>query len=474
MFTLHRARAFQFVTSAAILAVAACTDSVPVAPRANAGHTPQGSSTLTQLGNGRRVIALRDGRPSAATVARIRALGGTVLRSHEDAGLITASGLTEGAAQLLAQSPDVAHVIRDRGVQWIQRDVARVGLVQIGGSAAARPRGAPDDQSGALLFDDQWNMRVIRAPEVWQLTVNHGKGTTVCDLDTGVDPTHVDLAGKVDLDMSTSMVATEPDILDYNGHGTLVSSQIATNGIGMASVAPQATLCQVKVLDRLGMGLLSDAIAGVIYAADARADVIDMSFGEYLSVTDPDFAQIVDDFQRAVSYAHRKGATLVAEAGDGHIDLATDASNFREIPAQLQNVISVGATSAKGSDAFFSLDSLTSYTNTGYPGVDVFAPGGDFLMRDRFTYYIVGACSSQSNPLCAAGDAYFLGIGTALAAAHVAGEAAVIASNSPGRRKSLDRCILRSADDLGLHVPDPIFGFGRIDVLGGIHCRRIT
>ena len=92
-------------------------------------------------------------------------------------------------------------------------------------------------------------MRVIRASNAWLLNDGHGKGTLVCDLDSGVDPTHLDLAGKVDLGVSTSMVATEPDIIDYNGHGTFVSSQITTNGIGMASVAPLATLCQVKVLE---------------------------------------------------------------------------------------------------------------------------------------------------------------------------------------------------------------------------------
>jgi subtilisin family serine protease len=57
----------------------------------------------------------------------------------------------------------------------------------------------------------------------------------VCDLDTGIDPTHIDLAGKVDVGVSTSMVISEPDIIDYNEHGTFVSSQMAMNGIGMAS-----------------------------------------------------------------------------------------------------------------------------------------------------------------------------------------------------------------------------------------------
>ena len=320
-------------------------------------------------------------------------------------------------------------------------------------------------------------MRQIRASNVWLLKDGHGKGTTVCDLDTGIDPTHIDLAGKVNVNISTSMVVTEPDILDYNGHGTFVSSQITTNGLAMASVAPEATLCQVKVLDASGSGLLSDAIAGVIYAADAKADVINMSFGAYFTTRDPDFRQIVRDFQRAVNYAHKKGVTLVASAGHGDengvgIDLATDNRKLLQLPAQLDNVISVGAT-APHAQQVGTFDDLASYSNYGYPGVDVFAPGGDYTDGSVIQDLILGACSSYADPICAGGNFYSFGAGTSFAAPLVSGEAAVIESDTPGHKASLDACIITSSDKLSRHVPDAIFGFGRIDVLGGIHCRRI-
>jgi subtilisin family serine protease len=345
-------------------------------------------------------------------------------------------------------------------------------------AARRRNKGAPDDQSGAVLFPEfQWNMRVIRASTVWLLRDGHGQGTTVCDLDTGIDPTHMDLAGKVDLNISTSMVVTEPDIIDYHGHGTFVSSQIATNGIGMASVAPLATLCQVKVLDTTGSGLLSDAIAGVIYAADSKADVINMSFGAYFTTKDPGFQQVVDDFQRAVNYAHKKGVTLVAAAGNGDalgvgIDLATDARSMLLIPAQLENVISVGATAPHAQQPG-TFDNLASYSNFGFPGVDVFAPGGDFTQGGAIEDFVLGACSSFSDPGCAGGQTYSLGAGTSYAAPLVAGEAAVIESDRGGHRANLDNCIIHSSDLLSRHAPDPIFGFGRIDVLGGVRCHRI-
>jgi subtilisin family serine protease len=479
MSPLRVSRTLMLVVGATIIATAvACTDQAPVAPRTDASVSA--SQVALARTSGRRVIALRDGRPAAAVLARIRALGGTVVRSHEGAGIVMASGLTDAAVQLLSQHADVADVITDRKVQWLPPKVVQSGVVAVPINIAGNGGRAPDDQSGAQFFAQfQWNMRQIRASNVWLLRDGHGKGTTVCDLDTGVDPTHLDLAGKVDLGISTSMVVTEPDILDYNGHGTFVSSQIATNGIGMASVAPKATLCQVKVLDQTGSGFFSDAITGVIYAADQKVDVINMSFGAYFTVKDPDFEQLVDDFQRAVNYAHRKGVTLVAAAGNGDpdtglgIDLATDARDLFELPAQLNNVISVGAT-APMAQAPGTFDNLTSYTNFGYPGVQVYAPGGDFIAGDVIEDLVFGACSSQSNPVCADGRHYSLGAGTSFAAPLVAGEAAVIESDTPGKKGNIDQCIIKSADLLSRHVPDRVFGFGRIDVLGGIHCHRIT
>ncbi len=476
----NRTRALVTFAAASILAIVACSEQAPLAPNVDASVSAASQSSLARVGASRRLVALRDGRPAAAVVARIRALGGTVARSHEGAGIIVASGLTDAAAATLAQHADVSDVLRDRVVQWIKPKALRVGAVASNAAetASAHKGRQPDDQSGAQLYDRfQWNMRQIRASNVWLLNDGHGKGTTVCDLDTGIDPTHLDLAGKVDVGISTSMVVTEPDILDYNGHGTFVSSQITTNGIGMASVAPEATLCQVKVINETGSGLLSDAIAGVIYATDAKVDVINMSFGAYFTLRDPDFRQIKQDFQRAVNYAHRKGVTLVAAAGNGDslgngIDLATDQRRLFELPAQLENVISVGATAPHAQQPG-TFDNLASYSNYGFPGVDVYAPGGDYTEGSVIEDLIIGACSSYSNPACADGRTYSIGTGTSFAAPLVAGEAAVIESDTPGRKAALDACIIRSADKLSRRVPDPIYGFGRIDVLGGIHCRRI-
>jgi subtilisin family serine protease len=105
--------------------------------------------------------------------------------------------------------------------------------------------------------------------------------------------------------------------------------------------------------------------------------------------------------------------------------------------------------------------------------VDVFAPGGDLTAGGVIEDLVIGACSSFSDPQCADHITYSLGAGTSFAAPLASGEAAVIQSDTPDRKMALDKCIIQSADPLSSHVPDRVFGFGRIDVLAGIHCKRI-
>ena len=114
-----RSSARTLIASALVIAIAACSEQAPLAPRADASRANASASSLASVGATRRLVALRDGRPATGVMARIRALGGTVTRSHESAGIVLASGLTNAAAQSLAQHPDVAEVLNDRMIQWI-------------------------------------------------------------------------------------------------------------------------------------------------------------------------------------------------------------------------------------------------------------------------------------------------------------------------------------------------------------------
>jgi lantibiotic leader peptide-processing serine protease len=447
------------------------------------------TSSLAVANADRHLIQVQHGGSLEAMAARVQTMGGRVERVHQGLGLVITHGLSAAAVTSLRASPDVLRLVSDRTVQWLPGAKA----LQLTAAHVMRAKGkfAHVDQSGAEFFPFQWNLLVIRANSAWKIT-REGQSTLVCDLDTGIDPTHIDLVGKINLGVSTSFVITEPDILDHNTHGTYVSALISSNGIGMASVAPDAQLCQVKVLDQTGNGSVGDVITGVVYAADAGADVINMSLGAAFSPRDSGVAQLREIFQDAVDYAHRHGVTIAAASGNHGLDLARVDSI--ELPAELRHVISVGATAPTNQQDF---DNIASYSDFGFPGTTVFAPGGDFQPQNGgvVTDLILSACSSFATELlpaidCSNHETYIFDAGTSAASPHVAAEAAILKSDGRHERRSrggrgdrgdrgdreTEECIIKGTDRIltGGRYPDPLYGFGRIDIIGGRDCRHLT
>ena len=438
------------------------------------------ASSLAAANADRHLIQIQHGGSLEAMAARVQTMGGRVERMHQGLGLVITHGLSAAAVTTLRASPDVVRVVADRTVQWIP-SANRLHLTSAP-VLRATAKTTHVDQSGAEFFSFQWNLLVIRANSAWAIT-REGQNTLVCDLDTGIDPTHIDLVGKINLGVSTSFVVTEPDILDHNTHGTYVSALISSNGIGMASVAPKAQLCQVKVLDQTGSGSFGDIITGVVYAADVGADVINMSLGAVLSPRDSGVTQLAEILQQAVDYAHRHGVTIAAASGNDALDLARVDSI--ELPAELRHVISVGATAPTDQQNF---DNIASYSDFGFPGTTVFAPGGDFQPQNGgvTTDLILSACSSFATELlpaidCSNHETYIFDAGTSAASPHVAAEAAILKSDAPHRgRLRADllpaECIKNGPDRIltSGRYPDPLYGFGRINIIGGRDCRHLV
>lgn len=259
-----------------------------------------------------------------------------------------------------------------------------------------------------------------------------------------------------------------------NTHGTFVASLVTSNGLGMASVAPDARLCAVKVLDETGTGSFAGVIAGMMHAARVGADVINLSLGAYFSKKEPGARQLVRALQRAVNFATRRGTLVVASAGNDAINLDRDARDFIHVPSQLDDVLSVGATAPFNQTNF---DALASYTNFGRTGVDVMAPGGDLLPGGDEAFgrdLILSACSHFQTqlPFSCSTTSYVLGGGTSFAAPHAAGTAAVAESQRRSNQSAerLSECVTRGADDLGRRGVDRLYGKGRVNVLGAARC----
>lgn len=126
-----------------------------------------------------------------------------------------------------------------------------------------------------------------------------------------------------------NIIAGNRNTADKHGHGTAMAIEVLQNSVGSVKIMP------VKVLDDHGEGNIKDIAKGIRWAADHNADIINMSFGTYISGS-------VVELTEAVDYAKKKGVLLFASAGN----YGTSVQNF--FPASIDGVISCSAVDAQG------------------------------------------------------------------------------------------------------------------------------
>jgi subtilisin family serine protease len=278
----------------------------------------------------------------------------------------------------------------------------------------------------------QWGLDRIDA----SAARGRGAGIVVAVVDTGVDLTHIDLRGR--LLPGTDIVGHDSDPQDENGHGTHVAGIIAAdagNGQGVVGVAPDAMVLPVRVLDADGSGSIDDIVAGVHWAIDHGADVINLSIGESTqAVMGPSLSQAVRD-------AWAAGVVPVVAAGNQYVL----GSGFSDEPALV-----VSATTRD--------DTKPSYASgVGEARWGISAPGGEQPKLGTAgailsTYWVAGQH-----------DQYAYQAGTSMAAPHVAGAVAVLLGDGYTPQQAVDR-LLATAKDIGAPGRDATFGVGLLDL----------
>ena len=232
------------------------------------------------------------------------------------------------------------------------------GVVSVSESVRYEPMWIPNDPKYASQQSPM--MKALQAPTAWD--TSRGAGVTIAVLDSGFQASHPDLAGKV---VGTwDVVARNTDVTEAAGalapgHGTAVASvaAAASNNLkGIAGAAPSAKLLLVGVGDSLGDIYEDTSAAGIVWAADHGADVINMSYGA--QTDDITFAEV-----RAIEHALRKGVMIVASAGN-------DPSSSTVFPAAADGIVAVGATTTTGT-AQTSWSAYGSWVDLGAPGVGV-------------------------------------------------------------------------------------------------------
>jgi serine protease len=302
----------------------------------------------------------------------------------------------------------------------------------------------------------------IDVVDAWQNLIDAqragARGVTVAVLDTGIAYRADGNRFRRSPDFSAGQfvkgydfVARKPTPLDRNGHGTHVAGTIAektNNGIGLTGIAYRAKLMPVRVLDRLGRGRADDIAAGIRFAADHGADVINMSFNFGCGKRVPGVAQ-------ALHYATRRGLVSVASAGN------LGSESCVSPPATIPGVIGVGGTTEGGCLGSYSL-----------PGkdIDIVAPGGGLPTAScasvlAESVYQVTFKEDNTRRFAEPPDY----VGTSMSAAHVSGVAAMVLAagliekgrGAPSPQTQVATRLKRTARDIGL--PPSLQGAGLLD-----------
>lgn len=318
----------------------------------------------------------------------------------------------------------------------------------------------------------QWNMKQVRADST--PSTARGAGAKVCIIDSGIDKTHQDLAGKVVAEASFVDVAhgypgpgLSAAMADSNGHGSHVASTVTSNGIGVASVAPAAQLMTAKVFAATGGATTAAIYDAIDYCTANGADVINMSLGGTRArpLTASGLADSVG-YATHIAAARQAGVVVVVAAGNDNAQLdASNAALSYSFPAQIPGTVTVGASAPvatkPGGGAYYSypfnpaapnagFDGKASYSNYG-ADVDVWAPGGTGYINAAQAN-ITAACSSFRSG-CVGGRTYMGDQGTSMASPHVAGLAALITSRATtprgfARTQAVENCIYSTGDQV--------------------------
>lgn len=354
----------------------------------------------------------------------------------------------EELRQLVKDVPTVAEVFPNRTLNlppYVEMKAERMAF------------GAEDTNAAA------WGIRKTGALGAWGAFDSRGDDIVVAVLDTGFDPKHTALDGRLALwaefdRFGNQVPGSQPH--DSDRHGTHVAGTIAGGNINgrWIGVAPNAKIAAGLVLNGQRGGTDAQILAGMEWAIENGVDVINMSLGGL------GFGpQVPSTYTRTIISALRAGIPVVASIGnEGH---QTSGSPGNDLFA-----LSVGATDSLDRVAGFSGGRTQVITESRfidprnlpmtYSTPQISAPG-------------VGIVSSIP------GDDISAFSGTSMAAPHVSGAIALLLSATslkdqpPEDRAFLIQDLLvGSVDELGEVGQDHRYGFGRIDVLRAISAAK--
>jgi len=268
-----------------------------------------------------------------------------------------------------------------------------------------------------------WAQKRLSPERVWPLT--RGEGVTVAVIDTGVDRTAPQLAGRVmrGLDVVDGSGRADDDCF---GHGTFVAGIIGAakqRGTGRAGIAPRVKILPIRQANDASDGTALGMAQGIVAAVEGGADVVNISASSFFP------SKALED---AVDYATARDVVIVTAASN-----EAEAGNPKAYPAAYPQVVAVGAIGPDGR--------RTEFSETG-DFLSVVAPGQDIIGLSRF------------------GSGHVQDSGTSYAAPFVAGVAALVRAYRPELSAGqVKRRLELTADHPGTTLPDRALGWGVVN-----------
>jgi Subtilase family len=394
------------------------------------------------------------------------AVGGVIVVLLVASGGVAANGPSRDSSTILVKFTSAAHeasAIAAEGDRHVGDTPTHVAVVDIRGAdvdAKVAAYGARSDVvyaepnyiAHAYLaspsdpsFSSQWAYSKIQAVSGWSIYPNayvSSGGATLAVVDTGVEASHPDLAGRAQTASGATCLSgtcVAGPATDDNGHGTHVAGiagATTNNATGVAGTSFSSPIIPVKVLDSTGSGTYASVASGILWAAQHGARVMNLSLGG------PSYSQTLCDAVATATNTYK--VLVVAAAGNSN-------SSAPSYPAACPGAVGVAATDSN--------DARASFSNYGSPDVFVSAPGIGILST-----YLGGTYRTLS--------------GTSMATPFVTGLAALlIGQNSASSPTTIKQRLAQTSDKIGgvTYGSDPYgtctgctwsssFGYGRINV----------